>query len=98
VDSRGGSAEHHWVRFGRAARDPDGNAGTLQLLVAHAHRQRAVLVDVYFVDATLDIQTPRRKLVRRYEPDGELPRVVREVADAVRGWPGGASMGSAPDS
>jgi hypothetical protein len=48
-------------------------------------------VDVYFVDASLHTQTPRRKLLHRYEPDTELSRVVREVAATVRGWSGGAS-------
>ncbi len=91
VASRGGSAEHNWVRLSRRARDPDGHTGMLQVLVAHAYPQHAVLVDVYFVDAALDIQTPRRKLLRRYEPEAELSRVVREVADAVRTWPGGAA-------
>jgi hypothetical protein len=38
------------------------------------------------VDAALGIHTPRRKVLHRYAPESELPRVVREVMDSVSSW------------
>jgi hypothetical protein len=83
---RGGSAEHRWVQLRCPARDPSGLDGTLMVLVAHGQREHTVMVDAYFVDATLGIQTPRHKLLHRYAPESELPGVVREVAHAVEDW------------
>ncbi|HLH22882.1 MAG TPA: hypothetical protein VK066_10180 [Chloroflexota bacterium] len=84
---RGSSAEHSWVQLRGPARDPSGQDGTLMVLVAHGQRERTVMVDAYFVDSALGLQTPRHKLLHRYAPESELPRVVREVAQAVEGWP-----------
>jgi hypothetical protein len=93
---RGGAAEHKWVRLSRQGRDPNGQPGTVQVLVAHAPAQHAVVVDVYFVDASLETQTPRRRLLHRYEAESELARVVQEVAATVRGWQGGSSGSGKP--
>ncbi|HZS02416.1 MAG TPA: hypothetical protein VFE37_27120 [Chloroflexota bacterium] len=83
---RGSSADHSWVQLGCPARDSSGHEGTLMVLVAHGRQERTVMVDAYFVDAALGVQTPRHKVLHRYAPESELPRVVREVADAVDGW------------
>ena len=83
---RGSSADHSWVQLRCPARDPTGLDGTLMVLVAHGQRERMVMVDAYFVDTALGIQTPRHKLLHRYAPESELPGVVREVAHAVKDW------------
>jgi hypothetical protein len=83
---RGGSAEHRWLQLRCPARDPSGLDGTLMVLVAHGQREHTVMVDAYFVDAALGVQTPRHKLLHRYAPESELPGVVHEVAHAVEGW------------
>jgi len=56
------------------------------VLVAHGRREHAVMVDVYFVDAVLDLYTPHHKLLHRYAPETVQPRIVREVVDVVHGW------------
>lgn len=86
LDERGSSGEHSWVRFQRPARDSQGYDGALVVLVAHGRRERAVMVDVYFVDAVLDLHTPHRKLLHRYSPDVGQPHIVRDVVEAVHGW------------
>ena len=83
---RGSSAEHSWVQFRCPARDPAGLDGTLMVLVAHGQREHTVMVDAYFVDSSLEIHTPRHKLLHRYAPESELPGVVREVVDTVSEW------------
>ncbi|HEY7067032.1 MAG TPA: hypothetical protein VII06_36545 [Chloroflexota bacterium] len=83
---RGGSGGHRWVQLHCPARDPSGLDGTLMVLVAHGQRERTVMVDAYFVDSALGIQTPRHKLLRRYAPEAELPGMVREVVDAIQQW------------
>jgi hypothetical protein len=86
LDRRGNSAEHSWVQLRCAARDGQGHEGTLMVLVAHGRRERTIMVDAYFVDAALGIQTPHLKLLHRYAPESEMPRVVREVVEAVSAW------------
>jgi hypothetical protein len=83
---RGSSAEHSWVQLRCPARDPSGLDGTLMVLVAHGQREHTVMVDAYFVDSLLGVQTPRHKLLHRYAPESELPGVVGEVAHAVEDW------------
>ena len=83
---RGGSDEHRWVQLRCPARDPTGLDGDLMVLVAHGQREHTVMVDAYFVDATLGVHTPWHKLLHRYAPESELPGVVREVARAVEDW------------
>ena len=83
---RGGSADHSWVQLRCAARDPSGQDGNLMMLVAHGRRERTVMVDAYFEDAALGIQTPCHKLLHRYAPESELPHVIREVVDRISGW------------
>ena len=86
LEGRGKSDEHSWVKFRRPVREPGGHHGTLVLLMAHGARERALLVDSYFVDTTLDIHTPHRKLLHRYAEEAELPHVIREVVDTLRSW------------
>lgn len=83
---RGSSADHSWVQLRCPARDLTGLDGTLMVLVAHGQRERTVMVDAYFVDAALGVQTPRHKLLHRYAPESELPGVISEVAHVVEDW------------
>jgi hypothetical protein len=91
LEGRGTAGERSWVRFQRPAQDPNGQDGTLVVLVAHGRGEQALLVDAYFVDTDLSIHSPRRKLLHRYTSDAEMPRVVREVVDTVCSWPQQAS-------
>jgi hypothetical protein len=54
--------------------------------MAHGRNERALLLDSYFVDSALRIETPGRKLLHRYGEDGELPTVVHEVVSTLCGW------------
>ncbi len=83
---RGDSANHSWVQLQGPARDPNGYDGMLVMLIAHGRRERTVMVDAYFEDATLQTQTPQHKVLHRYAPESELPRIVREVVDQVSTW------------
>jgi hypothetical protein len=87
LSRRGSSGERNWVQFSRPVHDSNGHPGMMVVLMAHGRHERALLVDAYFVDTTLDVQTPRRKLLHRYAEEAELRRVVREVVDAVCSWP-----------
>ena len=89
LDKRQHSAEQGWVRFSRPARDPNGRLGTLTVLVAHGRSEAALLIDAYFEDAALGVQTPRRKLVHRYAPDAALSQVVGEVMARLDDWRSG---------
>ncbi len=55
--------------------------------MAHGLHKHALLVDSYFVDAALRIETPGRKLLHRYGEDGELPTLVNHVVATLRGQP-----------
>jgi hypothetical protein len=86
LEGRGGSDERCWVRFCRPGRDAGGHGGKLVLLVAHGRPEHALLFDAYFVDATLDVHTPRAKLLHWYDGDSELPSLVREAVEHVSNW------------
>jgi hypothetical protein len=83
---RGSSIDHSWVQFRRPARDPSGQDGTLVITMAHGQQERALLVDSYFVDSVLRIETPTRKLLHRYQEESELPGVVDELVAALGDW------------
>lgn len=83
LDDRGSTADCGWVRFNRDTRDAHSRQGRLVLLIAHARRDCAWLVDTRFVDAALDIHTPGRKRVHRYDPTAESSHVAREAVDVV---------------
>jgi hypothetical protein len=89
LDGRGCTGPLCWVRFGCHARDDGGHAGTLVLLVAHDQAERAVLVESRFADGALQIQTPRRKRIQRYEAPLQMPLVAQETVAAVCTWPSG---------
>ena len=78
LDGRGCTGPLCWVRFGCHARDDDEHAGTLVLLVAHDQAERA-----------LQVQTPRRKRIQRYEAPVQKPLVAQETVAAVCAWPSG---------
>jgi hypothetical protein len=90
LDGRGCTGPLCWVRFGCHTRDDSGHAGTLVLLVAHDQTERAVLVESRFADRALQIQTPRRKRIQRYEAPVQMPLVAQETVAAVCAWPSGA--------
>jgi len=83
LDDRGSSADCGWVRFNRHTRDAHSRQGMLVLLIAHARRDCAWLVDTRFVDAALQIHTPGRKRVHRYDPDADSSHVAREAVEVV---------------
>ena len=86
IDGRGCAGPLCWVRIGRDTHAAAGHAGTLVLLVAHGRQERAVVVELRFADGVLEIQTPRRKRVQRYEAL-QMPQVAHETAAAMCGWP-----------
>jgi hypothetical protein len=83
LDDRGSTEDCGWVRFNRCTRDVHSRQGTLVLLVAHARRDCVWLVDTRFIDTALEIQTPGRKRVHRYDPGATTPQLTREVVDVV---------------
>ena len=83
---RGNSTDHSWVQFRRESRDTTGHAGTLMLTMTHGLTDRALLVDSYFVDNVLSIETPARKFLHRYEAESDLAGLVRELMDSIRAW------------
>jgi hypothetical protein len=83
---RGNSTDHSWVQFRRETSDPTGRDGTQVVTMAHGVHERALLVDSYFVDSALSIETPTRKVVHRYGADSDLAGLVREVMGTIRGW------------
>jgi hypothetical protein len=83
LDDRGSTADCGWVRFNCHSRDAHSRQGTLVLLIAHARRDCAWLVDTRFVDAALQIHTPGRKRLHRYDPAAETTHVAREAVDVV---------------
>jgi hypothetical protein len=89
LDGRGCTGLLCWVRFGCDTHDDAGHDGTLVLLVAHDQAERAVLVESRFADGALEIQTPRRKRIQRYEAPRQMPVVAQETVAALRGWPSG---------
>ncbi|HZS02042.1 MAG TPA: hypothetical protein VFE37_25215 [Chloroflexota bacterium] len=86
LDGRGNAGPRCWVRFGRDTQDGAGHPGTLVLLVAHDREERAVLVESRFADRALQVQTPRRKRIHRYEAPRQMPAVAQETVAAVSHW------------
>jgi len=83
---RGNSTDHSWVQFRRETRDPTGRDGTLVLTMAHGPTERALLVDSYFVDSLLSIETPTRKFLHRYGAESDLAGLLRELMSSIRDW------------
>jgi hypothetical protein len=83
---RGSSPDNSWVRFQRQQTDADGRLGTMSVLVAHGRRDRAFIVAQYYEDGTLAVQTPIRRLVQRYVSAGDLPTLMDEIVQSIRGW------------
>jgi hypothetical protein len=83
---RGNSTDHSWVQFRRETRDPTGHDGMLVLTMTHGLTDRALLVDSYFVDSVLNIETPARKFLHRYESESDLAGLVRELMSSIRAW------------
>ena len=88
LDGRGSSIERErsWVEFNRPERTPDGEDGTLVLMMGHERRKHTLLFDAYFVDLSLE-HYPRAKLRRHYDGT-KLSEVVGEFVNTVSRLPG----------
>jgi hypothetical protein len=54
--------------------------------MAHGLTERALLVDSYFVDSLLNIETPARKFLHRYEAESDLAGLLRELMSSIHDW------------
>lgn len=83
LEERGNAYDKGWVRFRGPGQGARGERGSLLLLLAHGRRERAMLVNTYFVDAASQLPTLHSRFTRHYKDPSELPFLARRVVQAL---------------
>jgi hypothetical protein len=85
-DGAARSCDYSWVRYCRRGHDRRGEPGAMRLLILHDVRERAVMLEQYFTDDTLGVETPYQRQRHAYAPDDPPAALAGQVATTVAAW------------